>query len=1652
MIETTCTCDVSASSTTISRVRRCWTLFELICALTWLVGPSATTARGQSADPLTSIGVPSFSAALPVENGVINAANGNLHLEFPLGIFLQRGGAPVKVALTYDSTIWGQVNCCGIGDGIHYSEAGRVKFGSNYIYLHGWKFMTSADDGLASNNVVPSLQHCSTDGVENYDTISQWTWAAPDGTLHAFPIKTVVGLINSCGNYTSLTQPNGDALALDASGYHMYVTNVTSATVYAPDGTQVYTDRYNGTKNPKDTNGNYFLQDSQYNINDTLGRTIVTTVSNGNTITFTVLNSQGTTTYTATVQSINVHTNFASIDASDTDLSGSINVISSIHLPDGKSYFFGYDSGTTAGHYGQLTSMTLPTVGQITYSYANFLDPEYVQGRKHITRGISTRTTPGGQWTYTPAVITSCTSALQATCEQSLTVKKPSSDNTVYTVDLRRGTLPIQVDYYTGAISPSKLLATLTQSFDTSLPCVYQSTPYFLCSSWQSIYVTKTAETTALTVSGGAKINQRTQYTWNSTHNGNMMNKSEWNFYRGSLPTTADRATAATYLPPYTGSNNNNTGANMLNRPASVKVTDKDGNTASTVNSYDGAPTATLSGAKNHDDSNYGTGYNSRGNLTRVQRLISGTSNYATTSQTYDETGQVTTSKDANGNQTSYGYGDRFFTDHGDTPILTPYTPATLTNAYLTSITRPYSQISTFGYYWGKGQEAKSTDPNSQSTVYHFYDVFDRPTSTILPDQGWTFVQYPSENEVDKGTGETSTTLLTNCPTSGNVCRHDQTLMDGLGRVTSQNLVNDPAGQDTVATVYDSNGRIQKISNPYRSMSDPTFGWTTFSYDGLDRVVQITHPDGSISNTSYGAGVGTSSQLCSSPPYAVGYPVLKVDEAGKRLESWTDGFGGIVEADEPDSNNSLTVNTCYKYDLNSNIVGVLAAGGIQTRSFSYDMLSRLSFARNPESASTNYYYTTSGNSLCSGDPSAVCRRTDARGFTTTYSYDALNRLSYESFSDGTYRGGFSYSETTSQFGNPVSNGIGRLTTSWQAYGGQGFSYDRMGRPIQVRRVAYSSTRDFFYVYNLDGTVKTLQYPSGRVVTYGYNAVGQPVSVTDSNGTHYISNATYWANGAGFQVWFLPIYQRTDMNNRLQISGLYADNGLVNSYYLDKHYGYNGGQNNGNVMSITNNRDPNRTQTFTYDKLDRISTAYSQANTGPYSWGDNYSPDTWGNLKMSPMAGKVFGDNFQLSTDVNNHVIGMSYDGAGNLLNDGATAYSYDAGGMLKTAGSTTYWYDADGQRFTKWQSGIANKTYFYGAGGDLLAEGDGGGTLTAEYVYFSGKRVARIDLPAGTVHYYLSDHLNSTSMVVSASGTIEEESDYLPFGRELVVTGPGPNHFKFTGKEHDFESNLDNFGARYNSSQMGRFMSPDPGNIGVDRLNPQSWNAYSYSLNNPLSLTDPTGLYVCEDSTKCDSKNDQGFAKSLADAQTAANKLTGDDQAAAQRAIDAYGAQGVDNGVNLRFDANIKGGDAVTEVSGVANGNKSADNPTGQNINVTFRPGAVGGDLSGSLVAHEGSHVADGSEWVKSGFSPSMNPTRNLTEMNANHAQFNILNVQLGMMYPNGYTGSLYGGSVGWKKDDTFKMITPELQKAIQKENGASDTKPAFRKGAILQP
>ena len=76
-------------------------------------------------------------------------------------------------------------------------------------------------------------------------------------------------------------------------------------------------------------------------------------------------------------------------------------------------------------------------------------------------------------------------------------------------------------------------------------------------------------------------------------------------------------------------------------------------------------------------------------------------------------------------------------------------------------------------------------------------------------------------------------------------------------------------------------------------------------------------------------------------------------------------------------------------------------------------------------------------------------------------------------------------------------------------------------------------------------------------------------------------------------------------------------------------------------------------------------------------------------------------------------------------------------------------------------------------------------------------------------------------------------------------------NYKFTGQERDGESQLDNFGARFDASSLGRFMTPDwsasPAAVPYAQLsNPQSLNLYAYALNSPITRADLDGHFSDE--------------------------------------------------------------------------------------------------------------------------------------------------------------------------------------------------------------
>jgi RHS repeat-associated protein len=573
-----------------------------------------------------------------------------------------------------------------------------------------------------------------------------------------------------------------------------------------------------------------------------------------------------------------------------------------------------------------------------------------------------------------------------------------------------------------------------------------------------------------------------------------------------------------------------------------------------------------------------------------------------------------------------------------------------------------------------------------------------------------------------------------------------------------------------------------------------------------------------------------------------------------------------TEVDEPNSTSATVTSTgcpgtgepiwitSYTNDALDNLTQVVQNGS-HTRTFTYDSLSRLITAANPENGTITYTYNPDGT---------VLTKKDARLITASYTYDALHRETGVTYSNGDPALTFTYDETNCLSLTACQN-IGHRTSMTDGAGSEAWAYQvdpaNFRSVHQERRTTNSSpsniTKTTTYYLNLAGNVTQLVYPTVRTVNYTYDAADRPSAAADSaNGITY---ATDWKTpGAGClanavcytpqgSVYNMSIGQTTSytgfnlsetFNNRLQPNEIKAGTALDLSYTFVDPVSL---KNDGQAYKITNNLAGGRSQTFTYDQLNRITSAGTSITTGSACWGYQYTYDAWGNLLSqagwTPTYNACTQTNMAgVTADGNNHVSGLSYDTSGNTLNDGTNTYTWNGESQLKTAAGVTYSYDGDGRRAAK----VGSKLYWYGSGGEILSETDAAGTPRNDYIFFGGKRVAMV--PAtGSALFYAGDMLGTSRVIVQSNGTLCYDADFVPFGGEKTQLNTCPQSYKFTGKERDAESGLDNFGKRYDASNLGRFMTPDSFYKDSHVGDPQSWNEYAYARNNPLRYVDPTG-------------------------------------------------------------------------------------------------------------------------------------------------------------------------------------------------------------------
>lgn len=140
----------------------------------------------------------------------------------------------------------------------------------------------------------------------------------------------------------------------------------------------------------------------------------------------------------------------------------------------------------------------------------------------------------------------------------------------------------------------------------------------------------------------------------------------------------------------------------------------------------------------------------------------------------------------------------------------------------------------------------------------------------------------------------------------------------------------------------------------------------------------------------------------------------------------------------------------------------------------------------------------------------------------------------------------------------------------------------------------------------------------------------------------------------------------------------------------------------------------------------------------------------------------------------------------------------------------------------------------------MLAEHNGStGSVLVDYVYYGSRMLAKV--ASGSTQYFLSDRL-SVRMTLDSSGNVSGRQAHLPFGEDFGQTGTQEKHH-LTSYERDAESGGDYAINRGYAVGIGRFMQSDPYRASGYVVDPQSWNRYAYTRNNPVNRVDPLGLF-----------------------------------------------------------------------------------------------------------------------------------------------------------------------------------------------------------------
>jgi RHS repeat-associated protein len=684
-------------------------------------------------------------------------------------------------------------------------------------------------------------------------------------------------------------------------------------------------------------------------------------------------------------------------------------------------------------------------------------------------------------------------------------------------------------------------------------------------------------------------------------------------------------------------------------------------------------------------------------------------------------------------------------------------------------------------------------------------------------------------------------------------------ISDARGNVLSNSIKGFDGKQINTDTRYDLIGRLISTTRPYPAGLFSAYGSTLNRYDSLGRVISTRLPDGNTVTHTYptlfeshrmDAGnngtinenytisdvdghLTTSASILTKPnappetiktqfTYGVFGTVEAVWDGAYVTRMTYDGMGRQVRTEEPDRGISTTAYNGFGEIRQSDSLSL--AG--QTRTLVHDDLGRVVLQITPD-GTASFSYDTSAHGVGQLD-----KVTSADKIVTAYRYDNLGRAAGMDLLDDVQR---SYSVDMSYDAQ-----TGRLAT---------LAYPQVpGRPRFTTQYHYNM---FGFLDEVDDAT-----PSQPVA---------PLWRVDARNADFALLDGTLGNGA------IAVHRDYDaMMGRLANQSATHSGSNVHSV----GYGY---WQNGLVKSrISNDGVAKRTEAFDYDSLLRL-TQWKFASTdpgGPPQIGipTHFKYDFTGNLtditKNGALIehrtyGKSNGTQPHTLTNLKTYLganvqsnVTYDYDALGRMGQDANRKITYTGFDLPKTLtrnGQTwNLLYDATGQRIAK--AGPDGSTRYVPG----LYERREVGTSIKHVFHVSGTdgTVAQVnyDEPKApavtgvtTILYPLDDALGSTSVVADANGSIIERDYYDPFGQRINANGStlsvAPNNSikeGFTGQEHDDAFGLINFKGRMYDPAMKRFLSADP-MVSAPAFS-QSWNPYSYVLNSPLNLTDPSGF------------------------------------------------------------------------------------------------------------------------------------------------------------------------------------------------------------------